>query len=435
LSHPADNTETFFFFDYHEELDELCKQCLSFTLDDDDGDFLSFDPPSTLSTPTVDSTTDKSVDEDLVPSSLLIAKSVQDLPFAKPLKVLFDTGSDISFINTSCLPQGTKPRILNEERHGLTAAGTFSSARLVTLKEILLPEFSRTKCIDQWDFSLFDAPCPFDILLGRNFLRKLKIDPLCSTHTTTWEDVSIPFKPRSFWNDPYNVRTALATQIQESKYEQASVEEVVAKQAHLTTQQQLDLTEILKQYPDLFSGKLGLYPHRQIHLDLIEGAQPVYLHVYSVPHTQLPLFKKELERLCSIGVLESCGASEWGFPTFIIPKKDGRVRWVSDFRALNKLIKRKIYPFPVILDILRRRSGYQFFTKLDLSMQFYCFMLDAESQKYCVIITPFGNFKYLRLPMGVKQSPDIAQEIMEDTLRGIDGVEVYIDDIGIFSND
>jgi len=95
LSHPADNTETFFFFDYHEELDELCKQCLSFTLDDDDDDFFSFDPPSTLSTPTVDSTTDKSVDEDLVPSSLLIAKSVQDLPFAKPLKVLFDTGSDI----------------------------------------------------------------------------------------------------------------------------------------------------------------------------------------------------------------------------------------------------------------------------------------------------------------------------------------------------
>ena len=154
-----------------------------------------------------------------------------------------------------------------------------------------------------------------------------------------------------------------------------------------------------------------------------------------VPHLQLPLFKKELEHLCSIGVLIRCGTSEWGAPTFIIPKKDGRVRWVSDFRALNKLIKRKIYPFPVILNILHRRSGYQFFTKLDLSMQFYCFMLDKESQQYCVIITPFGNLKYLRLPMGIKQLPDITQEIMEDTLRGIDGVEVYIDNIDIFSND
>ena len=62
-------------------------------------------------------------------------------------------------------------------------------------------------------------------------------------------------------------------------------------------------------------------------------------------------------------------------------------------------------------------------------------MLDEYSQNLCVIVTPFGNFKYLRLPMGIKQSPDYAQEIMEDTLRDIDEAEVYIDDIGIFTND
>ena len=85
---------------------------------------------------------------------------------------------------------------------------------------------------------------------------------------------------------------------------------------------------MLQQYPVLFSGKLGLYPHGKVHLDLIEDAKPIHLHPYAVPHVQVPLFKKELERLCSIGVLERCGASEWGAPTFIVPKKDGRVRWV-----------------------------------------------------------------------------------------------------------
>ena len=62
-------------------------------------------------------------------------------------------------------------------------------------------------------------------------------------------------------------------------------------------------------------------------------------------------------------------------------------------------------------------------------------MLDEQSQNYCVIVTPFGNYKYLRLPMGIKQSPDIAQKIMQDTLCDIDGIEAYIDNIGIFSND
>ena len=67
-------------------------------------------------------------------------------------------------------------------------------------------------------------------------------------------------------------------------------------------------------------------------------------------------------------------------------------------------------------------------------MQYYTFELDSESQKLCVISTPFGLYKYKRLPMGIKQSSDIAQEVMENLLRDIDDVEIYIDDIGCFSS-
>ena len=54
-----------------------------------------------------------------------------------------------------------------------------------------------------------------------------------------------------------------------------------------------------------------------------------------MPHIYKYTFKKELDRLEEIGVLEKSQESEWGLPTFIIPKKNSQVWFISDFRQIK----------------------------------------------------------------------------------------------------
>ena len=159
----------------------------------------------------------------------------------------------------------------------------------------------------------------------------------------------------------------------------------------------------------MFDGRLGTYPHCKVHIELMPGAKPVPSQPSPVPPIHLATFKCELKHLVKIGVLIPTQESEWAWPSFIIPKKDGGMHWMSDLRQLNKVIKRRQYPLPIISDILWKCSRYKIFTKLGTSMQYYIFELDEKSQDLCTIIPPVGKYTSVRLTMALKCSPDIAQ--------------------------
>ena len=67
-------------------------------------------------------------------------------------------------------------------------------------------------------------------------------------------------------------------------------------------------------------------------------------------------------------------------------------------------------------------------------MQYFMFELDSKSQKLCMISTPFGLYKYIHLPIGIKHSSDIAQEVMQDLFCNLIDVEIFINDKGCFSS-
>eukprot|EP00804_Cyclotella_cryptica_P002116 CCRYP_006532-RA/>CCRYP_006532-RA protein AED:0.43 eAED:0.51 QI:0/0/0/0.5/0/0/2/0/172 len=120
---------------------------------------------------------------------------------------------------------------------------------------------------------------------------------------------------------------------------------------------------------------------------------------------------------------------EWASPSFITGKQDGTVRFLTDFREVNKRLVRKPFPLPKISTVLQELEGFTYATTLDLNMGYYTIRLDPDSSKICTLIFPWGKYSYLRLPMGIAGSPDIFQAKMSTLMGALEFVRAYLDDL------
>jgi hypothetical protein len=87
-----------------------------------------------------------------------------------------------------------------------------------------------------------------------------------------------------------------------------------------------------------------------------------------VPNIDHHTLKHEVKQLCSLGVLNRCSDSEWAAHTFMLPKNNGTVRLISDFRKLNEQLKIKPYPIPKKSQMLQELEEFAYATYLDFYM-------------------------------------------------------------------
>ena len=284
------------------------------------------------------------------------------------------------------------------------------------------------------------------MIIGRDLLEELGINIKFSTGTIEWDDAQLLMRNPNITHEQAflaeDTEGKLAIQASErlksildAKYEKANLYHEVHKCNHLTPEQQQSLLELLQKYEHLFDGTLGKWKSEPYDIQLKERAQPYHARAYSIPRVYEQTLRDEVQRLVKIGVLRKINQSQWAAPTFIIPKKDGTVRFISDFRELNKQIKRKPYPIPNIQDMLMKMEGFQYATSLDLNMGYYHIELTPNSSRLCTIVLPWGKYEYVRLPMGLCNSPDIFQEKMSDLMIGLEFVRVYIDDLLVVTKD
>ena len=71
------------------------------------------------------------------------------------------------------------------------------------------------------------------------------------------------------------------------------------------------------------------------------------------------------------GVIRSGGISPWNFPLLPVRKKNGKWRWVVDFRMLNSVTRKDSFPIPNIVELLSYLHSSKYFTSLDLAQAFH----------------------------------------------------------------
>ena len=138
--------------------------------------------------------------------------------------------------------------------------------------------------------------------------------------------------------EPKSTREATerAIKILDSKYEKADLNKIVDNAENLNQTQKQMLLQLLKQYEALFNGTLGRWRTTSVKIELQSNSKPVNARWYPIPRINKDTFHKELMRLVNIGVLERVQESKWGTPVFIIPKKEGTVCFITDYRKVNR---------------------------------------------------------------------------------------------------
>jgi len=123
-------------------------------------------------------------------------------------------------------------------------------------------------------------------------------------------------------------------------------------------------------------------------------------------------------------------------PVFFIKKKDGSLRLVQDYHALNAVTVKNKYPLPLISQLVSQLCGARYFTKLDVRWGFNNVRIKSRDEWKAAFRTNRGLFEPLVMFFGMTNSSATFQTMMNDVFRiviaeGI--VVVYLDDILIFT--
>ncbi|UYV81543.1 hypothetical protein LAZ67_20001490, partial [Cordylochernes scorpioides] len=203
----------------------------------------------------------------------------------------------------------------------------------------------------------------------------------------------------------------------------------------LTLSQKNELRQVLSKYSDLFSSKLGKTNLAKHRIET-ENAKPIKHKPYRVSPKERDIIKEQIQDMLQEGVIRE-SSSPWAFPVILVRKRDGNWRFCVDYRKLNSITVKDVYPIPRIDDVMDTLQGSRYFTAIDLRSGYWQVEIEEQDKKKTAFTTSHGLYEFNVMPFGLCNAPATFERIMDNVLKNIKWkfCLCYLDDVVIYSPD
>ena len=122
-------------------------------------------------------------------------------------------------------------------------------------------------------------------------------------------------------------------------------------------------------------------------------AKPIKQRAYRVAPDKQTFLESEIRAMEQRGVIQE-SISPWSSPVVLVPKKRGKKRICINYRKLNAITEKDVYPLPNIDEILTVFEEAQWFTSLDLASGYWQVVVQEEDKKKTTFIIKFGIYEF-----------------------------------------
>ncbi|UYV62382.1 K02A2.6-like, partial [Cordylochernes scorpioides] len=227
----------------------------------------------------------------------------------------------------------------------------------------------------------------------------------------------IVFQVIDHWEKPIlSAETCQKLNLIEIKADLCKIESTWTKQNNL-----------LDKYKDIFEGIGCLQGEYKLETD--PTIKPIKQAPRRVPITLRKELKEKLIDMEKKNIIAKVDYPTDWISNLVLVKSTKKLRICIDPRELNVALKRAEYPIPTIEEIIPNLQNAKIFTVVDTKDGFWNVKLSDESSNLTTFWTPFGRYKFLRMPFGLKTASEEYQRRLYEIFQGLEGIEIIADDI------